>query len=326
MLELEFSPDDVARIRFAFSPLWETVVSLRTLRMPAQRALHLPWLRRARTALAGSGVDLDLLFDLVPPARAYIPDFLTPPPTTPVPDLRDELAALAGTDAAQVRHDLDRMRLPRTDRLAALYDDPESGVPHLVAAISEYWRRAMAPLWPRIRGLLEGEISYRARRLAEGGAYLLFQDLHERIRWDTNRLYVHQRDWQSSRTLDGRGVLLVPSVFAWPGVYTISTPPWQPTLLYPPRGIATVWESGTAAGPAALAGVLGRARAALLAELPAPATTTELARRTGLSPGGVSQHLTALRRAGLVVSHRAGHSVLYARTTTADALLAAATR
>jgi DNA-binding transcriptional ArsR family regulator len=323
MLELEFSPDDVARIRFAFSPLWEAVVSLRALRTPAQRALHLPWIRRARTALAGAPADLDLLFDLVPVERSYLPDFLTPPPTTPVPDLRDELAVLGATHADQVRHDLDRMASPRTERVAGLYADPGPGVARLVETITGYWRLALAPDWPRVRGLLEGEISYRARRLAEGGAYLLFQDLHERIRWDTNRLYVEQKYQRSVRT-DGRGVLLVPSVFAWPGVYTISDRPWQPTLLYPPRGIATVWESGTAAGPAALAGVLGRARAALLAELPAPATTTELARRTGLTPGGVSQHLTALRRAGLVVSHRAGHSVLYARTATADALLAAA--
>ena len=49
----------------------------------------------------------------------------------------------------------------------------------------------------------------------------------------------------------------------------------------------------------------------------------ELARRTGLSPAGVSQYLTALRDAGLVSAHRAGRSVLYARTSAAASLLAA---
>ena len=50
--------------------------------------------------------------------------------------------------------------------------------------------------------------------------------------------------------------------------------------------------------------------------------TTELAHRCGLSAPGASQHLTALRDAGLVTAHRAGRSVLYARTSVADALLA----
>ncbi|MFE2167564.1 ArsR/SmtB family transcription factor [Streptomyces sp. NPDC059447] len=54
------------------------------------------------------------------------------------------------------------------------------------------------------------------------------------------------------------------------------------------------------------------------------APVTELARRAGLSPSGVSQYLTALRDAGLVSAHRAGRSVLYARTSVADSLLAGA--
>jgi DNA-binding transcriptional ArsR family regulator len=38
---------------------------------------------------------------------------------------------------------------------------------------------------------------------------------------------------------------------------------------------------------------------------------------------GVSRYLTALRDAGLVSAHRAGRSVLYARTSAAESLLAA---
>ncbi|MFL6056417.1 MAG: ArsR/SmtB family transcription factor [Actinoallomurus sp.] len=71
----------------------------------------------------------------------------------------------------------------------------------------------------------------------------------------------------------------------------------------------------------AIAAVLGRSRALLLTELEAPASTTELARRTGISPAGVSQHLTALRDAGMVSAHRAGRSVLYARTAIAESFL-----
>lgn len=70
--------------------------------------------------------------------------------------------------------------------------------------------------------------------------------------------------------------------------------------------------------------MLGRSRTRLLTELDTPASTTELAHRTGLSPAGVSQYLTALRDAGLVSAHRAGRSVLYARTAAAETLLKAA--
>ncbi|MFI6675531.1 ArsR/SmtB family transcription factor [Kribbella sp. NPDC050470] len=70
-----------------------------------------------------------------------------------------------------------------------------------------------------------------------------------------------------------------------------------------------------------MAGVLGRSRAELLNQLGSPRSTTELAARTGLTPGGVSQHLSALRAAGLVTSHRSGRLVLYARTALAEALL-----
>ncbi|WSG48131.1 helix-turn-helix domain-containing protein [Dactylosporangium sp. NBC_01737] len=64
----------------------------------------------------------------------------------------------------------------------------------------------------------------------------------------------------------------------------------------------------------------------MLAELGTPASTTDLAQRTGLSAPGVSQHLTTLRDAGLVSAHRAGRRVLYARTSAAEAVLDAAVR
>ena len=52
--------------------------------------------------------------------------------------------------------------------------------------------------------------------------------------------------------------------------------------------------------------VLGRSRVAILTNLDAPSTTTRLARRLRLSNGTVSEHLTALQRAGLLSSTRRG--------------------
>ena len=71
----------------------------------------------------------------------------------------------------------------------------------------------------------------------------------------------------------------------------------------------------------ALAALLGRRRAAILATLGTPAATSDLARRLGASAAGVNEHLGVLRRAGLVRAVRDGRRVLYSRTPTGDALL-----
>ena len=68
--------------------------------------------------------------------------------------------------------------------------------------------------------------------------------------------------------------------------------------------------------------MLGRSRAAMLADLGAPRSTTELAKRLSLSPATASHHLTALRDAGLISAQRDGRTVLYARTPLGDGLAA----
>jgi DNA-binding transcriptional ArsR family regulator len=96
--------------------------------------------------------------------------------------------------------------------------------------------------------------------------------------------------------------------------------PWQPTLIYPARGIATLWDDGAHA-PDGLARLLGATRAAALIDLDAPRSTTELARRLSISAAGASHHLAALRDAGLISRRRDGRTVLYVRTATGDALV-----
>ncbi|GAA4224850.1 hypothetical protein FHR32_006834 [Streptosporangium album] len=56
---------------------------------------------------------------------------------------------------------------PPTGRLERLHDDPEEGLERLAEEIRNYWEAAIAPYWPRIRTLLEGDVLYRARLLAE---------------------------------------------------------------------------------------------------------------------------------------------------------------
>jgi hypothetical protein len=316
VLEVEFTTADLARTRFAFSPLWEVVAAVRVLNFPGDHPLHAGWAAETRDRLAAAGTAWGLLSELVP-AR-HIPGFLAPPPATPVPDLELELRALRATPPQTVREDLAHLDSPRVD---ALRQDPEAGLPRLAEAITEFFATALAPYWPRIVTIYESDVLYRARRLLDGGLTRLFDDLDASVTWQADTLRIAHRRTSGRKSLAGQGLLLVPSVFAWPRVFSLIHPPHPPTLRYPPRGVAALWEGRAGDPPAALAAVLGTGRARLLAELGTPASTTDLARRTGMSAGGVSQHLTALRDAGLVSAHRTGRYVLYVRSRIGEALI-----
>ena len=315
MVSVALSATAATRVRFAVSCLWEVLAGVRLLRGPGVPAVHRHWAGRARSALPVDG----LLRALVAPTGGYTPDFLTPPPSGLAADLERELAGLRATPPAVVRAHLDLMpaETPRD-----LYADPHAGLARLADEIAAYWSVAVAPDWPRMRALLDAEVQRRARRLAEEGTAGVLNDLHPSVTWAGGVLRVAQPHCTAADVPEGAGLVLIPSVFVWPSVMTVTAGD-VPQLAYPARGVATLWERAGRA-PDALAALLGRGRARLLVEMGTPLSTSELARRTGITAGGVSQHLATLRAAGLVVTHRQGRAVLNARTAVADALLAAA--
>ena len=75
-----------------------------------------------------------------------------------------------------------------------------------------------------------------------------------------------------------------------------------------------MWAPHAAPDGSALAGVLGRTRAAVLSQLDLPMSTTQLATALALSAPTLSAHLHALQRAGIVTSRRDGRAVRYSRT------------
>jgi biotin operon repressor len=319
MTTFVFGLEDLARTRFAISPMWELVSSLRALRDPAAGALLMPWMERVRPELPA--LDIAPAMAMLP-YKGYIPDFISPPPSTPLAVFEEELELVRATPVPLVRRDLEVMfrgrRLPNV--LEPFLEHPRAALNRLVKLLAAYWEVALAPYWPRVHALLHADVSHRARRLTEGGPEGLFADLHPTVHWGDARLVIDQ-EYQGVVALEGRSLLLVPSAFAWDFPATMTEDPWQPTVFYPARGIATLWEAAPAAAPEALGAVLGRGRAALLAALDAPSSTSDLARRLGITPGAVSQHVGALRAAGLVASDREGRSVLHVRTALADALV-----
>jgi DNA-binding transcriptional ArsR family regulator len=318
MIRFAFSHDDFLRTRFAISPLFEATASVAALADPGRASINLPWVRGARERLGDA--DVSLLRALVPQA-GYTPDFISPPPPSPLPDVEAEIARVARTPADQVRREVGwryEGAVAPPPVVRDLLDDPERGLRRLASELTTYWGLAMAPVWERIRAVLEDDIAHRARLLTAGGPIEVFGDLHPSAGWTGTGIAV-DRPVDADVDLGGRGLQLVPSVFVWPNAGALFDPPWQPALIYPPRGVGLLWAP--AAAPGSLGPLLGERRAAVLTAL--PGSTSGVARRLDVAPASVSEHLSVLRNAGLVRGRREGRSVVYARTAAGDALVRA---
>jgi DNA-binding transcriptional ArsR family regulator len=317
--------DDLLEVRFAWSPVWETQAAMQAFADERARSYHRPWLRLV--AARAARLDLQPLLAVLP-AGGYVPDFLAPPPQTPAPRFRDQLAQIRTTPPLQVRRELERCRDSvddgaRRTLLDGLAADPERARELLAGCLREAWEELVAPFWIRVRTLLERDVDERSRMLARYGLRRVLDELHPKIRWTRKGLSLADR---STRTVevDERGLVLMPSAYLWPHAAAVVEEPWRPTIVYPVRGIADLWRA-PAAPPGALERLLGRTRARILAGLDAPLSTTALAAIMERSPAGVSRHLLALRDAGLVSTARHGHEVRYRRTQLGAALLRACT-
>ncbi|MFB6723750.1 DUF5937 family protein [Kribbella sp. NPDC056345] len=320
MITYRLGVDDLAGMRFACSPLLETATSLWALTDPAAHVLHLPWIRRTHLLLENHP-DRELLLALVTPELQWLPDFLTPRPSSPLTDIADELAQIRRTPPRQAAADVIRAYAGRP--LPAVLDDqPRRLRDRICTAIAAYWELAIEPQWPRMRSLLEADMIHRAQVLAREGAAAVLTGLDPSVEWSNGRLRLRISSYQLSYESDvsGRGLWLVPTLFAKHTIGPLD-PDGPPTVAYPARGIGTLWESRPAPTLSALADLLGSPRADLLTALDTPTSTIELARRRQVSPSAISQHLATLHANGLVARARAGRVVLYTRTELADRLI-----
>ena len=147
MIRFRFGHEDLVRTRFAISPLFDLTWSTDVLRDPAAHSLHLPWARAARRRLEGFDYELlDLL--ATSSARGYVPDFLAPPPTTPLAELDDELARVRATPPARVALEIgwrfEGMAVPAAARM--LLDDPQRGLAELTTMMARLLRARDRPV------------------------------------------------------------------------------------------------------------------------------------------------------------------------------------
>ncbi|MFR0355106.1 ArsR/SmtB family transcription factor [Streptomyces sediminimaris] len=328
MLRIHFTDDDLSRVEVAttYDPLWETVLGLQQLAEAARvPAVFLTWWLRAREVLTerqltGSVRQLRMLA----PADCYFPDFLTP--DAAADGLRSGLRAVRATPPGRLRREtalLARLRHPRGAPLwlRDLASGDREGVQEVADALHVLHDAVIAPDWSDVRATVEADSAVRARAVRDGGVNGLLSSLGPGMRWEPPVLradYPVDRDLR----LEGRGLRLIPSFFCWRTPVTLVDPSLPPVLVCPmehERPIAVARRRERHAQ--ALAALLGRNRARVLAALDVAATTGELARRLGVSAAGTSQHAHALADAGLVRSRRMGNRVLHTLTPLGRALL-----
>ncbi len=312
---------DLGRTRFAFSPLAEVAESLYMLDSGAVHPLHRSWFNHVQPVLGD--VDLELLHAVVP-ARPLIADFFFAGETDPTTTIEQQLKLVARMPPTELAQELEDVwqgeALPR--RVRALIAQGPHGPRHLAEALDRYWAIAIEPHWQAMRAVLDDDVAFRATELTRGGVAAMLADLTPEVSLHGDVLSIDKR-LVSEQDLSGIGLLLVPSVFVWPNVVFAVSDTGAPTLTYPARGVGTLWrdDGGAAENEHALGALLGRSRAQILIALELPQSTTELALALGQSASSVSQHLSVLRRAGLVTSWRSGRSVLYRRTDLATSVV-----
>jgi DNA-binding transcriptional ArsR family regulator len=324
-VRVDLTAEDLAATHFSISPLFETIEALRTLRDPGRRALHLPWIRWAERELAATPLQLPRVWPLlVEPYRQ--PESLMPAPRSRMPDLDQELRQLVATTPNQVRATLART-FPRSlpPAAQALATHPRHELRLIATEIENAFTRLIDPHWERMRTLLDADIAYRARTLADAGAARMFEQLHTGVRWHSDHLLFTdaagiEGDPEMAAVGPG-GLVLQPSVFIWPDLYVKRWTVTRTTVRYPVRGAGVLWDPVPSATPNAVARLLGQRRAQLLVLLRTPHTTTELARRLHVTPSAISQHLAALRGAGLISSEQLGRQHLHMTSQLGQQLL-----
>ncbi|MCC9705268.1 winged helix-turn-helix domain-containing protein [Streptomyces sp. MNU76] len=320
MLRFHFGPEDLTKVRVATEPhaLWEIAVSLHRLQTREGRWAYASWFRDARAALRQAGLDQTVKSFLLPlfPRAGYFPDFLTPPEGTQ--GLDAGLEAVLATPDERVDGEVELLRravgAPAWTRRLG-----ERGMrQQLVDALRAYHRAVIAPHEAHIEQRLRAERARHTRALFHAGTEGMLDQLGPTIRWLPPVLEIAPYPDHRDVLLAGRGLLLIPSHFCWHAPIALADAGLPPVLLYPLHHQPAAPRS---VGSPPLNALLGTTRAAILRAGETGCTTTEAARRAGVTPTTASHHTAVLRDAGLMASHRHANTVLHTLTPLGAALL-----
>lgn len=299
MLRIRFTADDLLRVRFASgpAPLLELGLAVSTLRRGD--AVFARWARRVRLPRVAQP-----LLQVIPPSAGG-PTFVDPVSE----GFDDGLDQVLSAPHDDVRAELARACRP-TPWTKGLMARDRDAWRILERALGAAYGAVVGPEWARIRASFHADLTWRRTLLAQDGLGATLAGIFPGSAWSGTTLEVGA-PWDGERTLNGRGLTLMPSAFWRGSARTHVHPDGSMLLVYPALTPVPLVE--TEAGDA-LDALLGRTRAAVLGVLTEPRTTTELARTLKISLSSASEHATALRHARLVATRRAGKAVTHLAT------------
>ena len=309
MLRLCFTAEDLLRVTVAKEPAPLMELTLAAAALRRDDPLFAGW--RQRTLPRAVRPLLDLV-----PATAKGPLFLDPP----CQNVDDGVEQVRSTPTTTVRTELHRLHA-QDERpkpwVRLLADGDRDMFQALVHAVGVGHEHLVAPSWERIRAGFHAEQAWRGRLMAAQGLRTTLAGLVQGARWQGTTLEI-DRPGDVEVHLDGRGLILLPSVF-WTGRPLVGWYPEGNVLVYP--AITPLPLLDAPSPEDALAALLGRSRAAVLEQLTQPRTTTDLARGLGMAKSTVSEHATTLRNSRLIMTRRDGKAVWHACTPLGLSLL-----
>jgi DNA-binding transcriptional ArsR family regulator len=288
------------------------------------------------------------LLELISPCPPT-PEFIDPLAT----DLEEGLELIRAAPQDLVRADLTRCwqahASPGTSPplwIRNLADGDRQARELVIRALRDLYRACVEPFWENVAHGFRADLAARIPVLATGGYEQLLASIHPQLTWRDHGL---EREGGSGHyALGGTGLQLFPSAFwSGPPAFAIRPPELGGNVLfYAAADGAEVTGPGDAAWPrrddsrerppragggqpgghCGLAALLGHTRAEVLGALQEPGGTTELATRLHISASSASEHIAALRGAGLAHTARHGRTVRHSLTPLGQDLLSAARR
>jgi DNA-binding HxlR family transcriptional regulator len=329
MIRFSVNPTTMANLRFAYSPLIELTVSYKILKSDWQSGVYWRWLEEANRAT--HDICFPIMDELILSKRemaerrgkagSYIPDFITPTPNLYVRDIEDEFTRILAMPDELIRDGIGTLmdNFGPSDILCDFMAHPHESLVKLIDEMREYWNRTLAHHWNRMVAVLENDVLYHSRILTLQGIEALFPELDKNLEYKDGLLTLHKKEPSCIFTellcnpdfqIEGKNFYLTPVIFGANSVMYQMNQPWEPMLIYTPRG-ASLWNYETPEPSEALELTLGAGKARLLMALNDPLSTGELAHKLTLTAGAVSQQLSKLHDAGLVEYHRSGKHVFY---------------
>ncbi|MEM6527799.1 MAG: helix-turn-helix domain-containing protein [Chloroflexota bacterium] len=313
MITINLDKNDLANIRFAYSPLAELSLSYFLLRVNDRYRHSMyrhAWVDEAMATL--DGVHLPYMDAVIDDSR-FIPDFVVPPVGGTQHRMEDQLKQLYDVPVDLIVRDVQILAgyTTMTEERSHFIKEPHGALPCLIEEMWMYWNLVLAPHWPRIAATLESDVMYRARQLAQDGIAVVFNNIHQQLAYpEQDTLILQKNPFGEDGQLNGRGIQFYPTLFK-PGLLWQIGKDWQPSVGYEARGTGVWYKPPEIETDEAIELTLGASKARLLTALEEPYTTSDLAHRLHLSAGAVSQQIGKLSQAGLVLSNRNGSRVYH---------------